>query len=103
MPQGIEQAGGREMTYRSETRIYENRFQDTARVLAPVDKEEWSLTPQECADEHLYAELQGRWVQQRPMPYRVEVRVWQDKPEGAPAASAGWDAEHGVQHPGITT
>jgi hypothetical protein len=84
------------MSYRTETRIFEDRLQDTARVLAPATAEELPVTPQECADEHLYAELQGRWVQKRPMPYRVEVRVWQDRAEGDPAASATWDVEHGV-------
>lgn len=90
------------MSYRSETRIFVDRFQDTARVLAPVTKEELPVTAQECADEHLFAELQKRWRVSGSMPYRVEVRVWEDEVQGQPTASATWDAEHGILLPGTT-
>ncbi|MEY9877587.1 hypothetical protein ABH931_007111 [Streptacidiphilus sp. MAP12-33] len=33
------------------------------------------------------------------MPYRVEVRVWSDHVDGAPAATAAWDSEHGFLKP----
>ena len=90
------------MTYRSETRVFEDALRDTARILAPATAEDLPVTAQECADEHLFAELQGRWRsrQVQAMPYRVEVRVWEGEAEGGPAASAVWEAEHGVMHPG---
>lgn len=87
------------MTYRSELRIIEDRFGDLVRVLAPATREELPVSAQECAEQHLFAELQGRWVKERPMPFRVEVRVWADEADGPPAASAVWDADHGVARP----
>ena len=87
------------MTYWSEVRIEEDRF-DAARVLAPASGEELWATAQECADQHLLAELKGRFVmREEPMPYRVEVRVWSDHVEGPPTATAGWDTEHGFSKP----
>ncbi len=87
------------MTYRSEVRITEERLGDRSRVLAPATAEESFVTAQACADQHLFAELQGRWAQRRPMPYRVEVRVWEGEPTGAPAATAAWDEDHGILLP----
>ncbi|WP_152628334.1 hypothetical protein [Streptacidiphilus neutrinimicus] len=88
------------MTYRSEVRITEERLSDAVRVLAPATAEESFATAQGCANQHLFAELQGRWVQQRPMPYRVEVRVWEGEANGYPAATAEWDEDHGVARRG---
>ena len=84
------------MSYRTETRISEDGVDGAVTVLSPTTAELLPLTAQECADQHLFAELQGRWVQERPMPWMVEVRVWQDRVTGEPAASAAWDREHGV-------
>ncbi|WP_042429738.1 hypothetical protein [Streptacidiphilus anmyonensis] len=84
------------MPYRSEVRITEERVREDVRVLAPATAEDSFATAQGCADQHLFAELQGRWVQERPMPYRVEVRVWEDEAGGFPAATAEWDEDHGV-------
>ncbi|WP_042380338.1 hypothetical protein [Streptacidiphilus melanogenes] len=84
------------MTYHSEVRITEERVSDAVRVLAPTTDEESFATAQGCANQHLFAELQGRWVQERPMPYRVEVRVWDGEAAGSPAATAAWDEDHGI-------
>ncbi|SEK45676.1 hypothetical protein SAMN05414137_10289 [Streptacidiphilus jiangxiensis] len=90
------------MTYWSEVRIEEDRF-EAARVLVPATGEELWVTAQECADQHLLAELKGRFVMhEEPMPYRVEVRVWSDQLEGPPAATAAWDTEHGFLRPSGT-
>ena len=87
------------MIYLSEVRIEEGRSQP-ARILAPATVEELPLTAQECADQHLLAELKGRFVMhEAPMPYRVEVRVWSDRVEGPPAATAQWDTQHGILTP----
>jgi hypothetical protein len=87
------------MTYRSEVRITEDRLGEAVRVLAPVTAEESFVSAQGCAAQHLFAELQGRWVQDRPMPHRVEVRVWEGDVTGAPAAMAAWDEDQGVLMP----
>ncbi|SEM71615.1 hypothetical protein [Streptacidiphilus jiangxiensis] len=88
------------MTFRCEVRIIEDEYGDRIRVLAPTTAEDLPLTAQECAEQHLLAELQGRWGREGPMPYRVEVRVWRDRDQadGQPDASAAWDTGHGIRH-----
>jgi hypothetical protein len=86
------------MTFRCEVRIIEDKDGDRIRVLAPTSAEDLPLTAQECAEQHLLAELQGRWGREGPMPYRVEVRVWRDGADGQPAAGAAWDTDHGIRH-----
>ncbi|MFC5908018.1 hypothetical protein [Streptacidiphilus monticola] len=83
--------------YCTELRITEDREGERVRVLAPAPPQELPVSPQACADQHLLAELQGRWASSGEMPFRVEVRVWQDRPEGEPAARAAWNADTGFE------
>jgi hypothetical protein len=82
--------------FRSETRIIEDRFGDRVTVLAPSTGEELPISAESCAEQHLLAELKGRYATGRPMPHRVEVRVWQDGVAGEPDALAIWDVDGGI-------
>ncbi|WP_042387461.1 hypothetical protein [Streptacidiphilus melanogenes] len=75
--------------YYCELRITEEAGCD-ARVIAPSTPENLPVSAKELARQHLLAELQGRQFTLEPMPHRVEVRIWEERPDGHPDATAVW-------------
>ncbi|WP_037606784.1 hypothetical protein [Streptacidiphilus rugosus] len=75
--------------YYCELRITEEAW-DNARIIAPSEPENLPISAKELARQHLLAELQARQFTQEPMPHRVEVRIWEERPEGDPDAIALW-------------
>ncbi|SEL26398.1 hypothetical protein [Streptacidiphilus jiangxiensis] len=75
--------------YYCELRITEEAGYD-ARVIAPGAPENLPVSAKELARQHLLAELQSRQFTQEPMPHRVEVRIWEERPDGHPDAAAVW-------------